>query len=216
MQLIRSCRGSGLPYNRTILYSRSRTRPKINCTRTYPPPPRFPSLQHLPTQNNNLDTARNDQHPEDSAWQIPTRRHRMARLAGDTQSTPSQRTCSATFTKEQVTPRADTLAGAERVRRSVIYVGGVDPGCTAQAIASWCADRSVDVLSCSVSESRYFGTAYAHLLVRKSQESAVIDEDFWPSKVTARLWHFKADPQQEATERSNSPGFDSMTNSTSS
>ena len=178
--------------------------------------PPFPISAAPPHSNNNLDTVRNDQHPEDSAWQIPTRRHRMARLAGDTQSTPSQRTCSTTFTKERVTPRADTIAGAERVRRSAIYVGGVDPGCTAQAIASWCTDRSVDVLSCSVSESRYFGTAYAHLLVPKSQESVVIDEEFWPSKVTARLWRFKADAQQEATEQSNSPGFDSMTNSTSS
>ena len=105
----------------------------------------------------------------------------------------------------------DSVDLADRSTRSL-----ADPGCTAQAIASWCADCSVDVLSCSVSESRYFGTAYAHLLVPKSQESVVIDEEFWPSKVTARLWRFKADAQQEATEKSNSPCFDSMTNSTSS
>ena len=108
-----------------------------------------------------------------------------------------RRTITSTYTmpvKAKEPPQSQgTLQGAERVRRSAIYLGNVDVGCTAESIAAWSTNKNVDVLSCSVSDSRFFGTAFAHVVVKASDQEAVLSEAFWPAKIHARLWRFKSD-----------------------
>ena len=122
---------------------------------------------------------------------------RNVRKQNATSSSKFYRTISSRFTRpEQVHPSADTLQGADRIRRTAIYLGNLDAGCKADSIASWCTSKDVEVLSCSRSESQYFGTAFAHVVVRKSNEETVLSDTFWPSKIYALLWRFNSDDKR--------------------
>ena len=87
----------------------------------------------------------------------------------------------------------DRLRGASRLRCKAVYVGRVDVGCSAGSIAKWCEDRSVTVIKCSVSAARYFGLAYAHLVISEEHWQKVQSLDFWPSGISVREWRFKSD-----------------------
>jgi len=76
-------------------------------------------------------------------------------------------------------------------KRKAFHLGSVTPGCTADTIVEHCRIRKVEVQSCRVSESRKFGTAFAHLVILQDDVDKVHEEDFWPSYVTIRDWEFK-------------------------
>ena len=59
----------------------------------------------------------------------------------------------------------------------------------------WCSDGDVDVLACSVSESRYLGTWYARVSVAEDEASKITNKSFWPEAIqhTVRPWRFADD-----------------------
>ena len=87
----------------------------------------------------------------------------------------------------------EQLRSAHRTKCKAVHVGRIHPGCSASSIAKWCENKQVTVLKCSVSETKYFGLAYAHVVVTEDDWEAVQNTDFWPDGVTAREWRFKAD-----------------------
>ena len=86
----------------------------------------------------------------------------------------------------------NVLAGTTRLRRKVFFEGNVGPGCRATSIVKWCSDGDVDVLACSVSESRYLGTWYARVSVAENEASKITNKSFWPEAIqhTVRPWRF--------------------------
>ena len=106
---------------------------------------------------------------------------------------PNARSVTSRFIKPTpVNESPNVLAGTTRVRRKVFFVGNVSPGCRATSIVKWCSDRDVDVLACSVSESRYLGTWYARVSVVGDEASKITNKSFWPEAIqhTIRPWRF--------------------------
>ena len=77
---------------------------------------------------------------------------------------PPRRSTTSTYQKPCPTrTEKSELCGAKHIKRSALYVGEIDPECCYEAIVTWCKNREVEIISCSISESKYFGTAYAHV-----------------------------------------------------
>lgn len=89
--------------------------------------------------------------------------------------------------------KSSILCGASRTKCKALYLGNVNTGCSADSIAQWCQKKKVDVIKCSVSETKYFGTAFAHLVICESDLGRVLSKDFWPDTITVREWRFKND-----------------------
>lgn len=85
------------------------------------------------------------------------------------------------------------LKGGTRTLCHALYLGHLDRGSSASSIVRWCAERDVPVVKCSVSESRFFGLAFAHVVIRKSDLELVSGEKFWPPDVRVRDWRFNSD-----------------------
>ena len=153
----------------------------------------------------------------DSDWQQhETRRERRARTQQERArqgplspgaSTPAEigedpkstepalkRTITSSYKKPRPpAPGKSQLCGVQPVKYAALYVGGINPGCHADGIVHWCRDQDVEVVSCNISESKYFGTAFAHVLIDAKDMDTVSKPDFWPSNVSARPWKFKSD-----------------------
>ena len=148
-----------------------------------------------PASTTTVMEAPSNSSTDGDGWSIVESRN--IRKQNATSSSKFNRTISSIYTRpEQVHPSADTLQGADRIRGTAIYLGNVDAGCKTDFIASWGASKDVEVLSCSLSESRYLGTAFARVVVRKSNEEAMLSDTFWPSKIYARLWRFNFDDKR--------------------
>ena len=93
------------------------------------------------------------------------------------------------------------LTGVEKVDKAIFYVGNVHMGCSADSIKDWCQERAVDVLNCTILESRTFGTAYARVTFPASATEKVLGDGFWPATIqhTVRKWRF-------ADSNTNKPG----------
>ena len=89
--------------------------------------------------------------------------------------------------------RSDQLQGGSRTKCCALYVGNVNSGCTSESIAKWCERRNIPVIKCSVSETKYFGLAFAHVILPIQHKATVLEPEFWPSNVRVREWRFKAD-----------------------
>ena len=85
------------------------------------------------------------------------------------------------------------LRGGSRVRCKALHVSNIDSGCHAEAIAKWCANKDVHIIKCSVAETRYFGLAYAHVVIPEEHFTTVQRDDFWPASVRVREWRFSSD-----------------------
>ena len=83
--------------------------------------------------------------------------------------------------------------------------GQSDMGCSADSIKDWCQERAVDVLNCTILESRTFGTAYARVTFPASATEKALGDGFWPATIqhTVRKWRF-------ADSNTNKPGKTSM------
>ena len=86
-----------------------------------------------------------------------------------------------------------TLRAASRTKCKALYVGNVHPGCSAESIEKWCSDRGVSVIKCSVSETKYFGLAFAHVVLPESDFERSMSADFWPETLRVREWRFASD-----------------------
>ena len=86
-----------------------------------------------------------------------------------------------------------TLRAASRTKCKALYVGNVHPGCSAESIEKWCSDRGVFVIKCSVSETKYFGLAFAHMVLPESDLERSMSADFWPETLCVREWRFASD-----------------------
>ena len=103
-----------------------------------------------------------------------------------------RRRVTSRYVKPVAPANPNILTGVEKVTKSVFYVGNVNMECSANAITDWCKDREVEVLNCSISESRTFGTAYAQLTVPATDEGKILSTGFWPATIshTVRKWRF--------------------------
>lgn len=103
-----------------------------------------------------------------------------------------RRRVTSRYVKPVAPANPNILTGVEKVAKSVFYVGNVHMECSANAITDWCKDREVEVLNCSISESRTFGTAYARLTVLATDEGKILSAGFWPATIshTVRKWRF--------------------------
>ena len=59
------------------------------------------------------------------------------------------------------------------------------------------------MIKCSVSETKYFGVAFAHVIIPAEHKEAALGPDFCPPEVTAGEWRFK---QDKATGSDGIPG----------
>ena len=141
----------------------------------------------LPSKPQTQDTSTSD-----NGWQNPHRR-RPAQADTNTTGSPLKRTITSQFTKEPARTKRTDLQGVERVKRTAFYLGNVDLGCDAASIELWCKKKDVEVFHCSISESRYFGTAYAHLVVGENCVDKIQGPGFWPDKISIRKWRFHTD-----------------------
>ena len=88
---------------------------------------------------------------------------------------------------------SDRLSAGTRVKCCAIYVGSIDRGCSSASLVKWCERKKVPVIKCSVSESQYFGLAYAHVVVPNEHRDEVLSAEFWPNNVRVREWRFRTD-----------------------
>ena len=84
------------------------------------------------------------------------------------------------------------LTGVEKVEKAIFYVGNVHMGCSADSIKDWCKERAVDVLNCTILESRTFRTAYARVTFPASATEKVLGDGYWPATIqrAVRKWWF--------------------------
>jgi len=101
----------------------------------------------------------------------------------------STRSVTSTYVRPREKPKPQTeLHGVKGTPRQAFYLGNIHPGCAAETIDHYCREQDVTVLSCRVSTSKVYGTAFAHLVVYKEQGSTILKKKFWPDEIYARLW----------------------------
>lgn len=100
---------------------------------------------------------------------------------------------------EKSSPKPVPLKGANRIRRRVFYLGGIDAQCSSDDIIQYCRDRNVRVASCRLLPSKRFGTTSARLSVAEedARASEILGKNFWPNLVSIRPWDF---PEQSGTQ----------------
>ena len=91
---------------------------------------------------------------------------------------------------EKSSPKPVPLKGANRIRRRVFYLGGIDAQCSSDDIIQYCRDRNVRVASCRLLPSKRFGTTSARLSVAEedARASEILGKNFWPNLVSIRPW----------------------------
>lgn len=81
------------------------------------------------------------------------------------------------------------LLGAVRVKRSVYFLGGINPECTKEDVQDFCSASSCPVLECKVMPSRRFGTVSARLVIAESNAEK-LEALSWPENCFLRRWKF--------------------------
>ena len=100
--------------------------------------------------------------PTQNTWkEVNHRRKGRQDKITDSVSKALQATITSRYVKESPnTEPADpcVLTGVVPIDKLVLYVGSINSGCNAHSIRDWCEARDVEVLNCSVMESKYLGT----------------------------------------------------------
>ncbi len=91
---------------------------------------------------------------------------------------------------DQSKPALGKLLGAQRVKKQVFYLGGVNPDCSAEDITTFCAQHC-SILQCQMMTSRRTGTQAARIIV-SSNDVDVLESIKWPTHVYLRRWNFKS------------------------
>lgn len=106
--------------------------------------------------------------PAQENWEKPARHHFRQPGAGSGSAPDpkpkvngaapnTDRRTTSEYIKPATAPSKSTyLQGEERIRRRAFYLGNVDTGYAADSIVQWCTEGGVEVLTCKVSEIRYF------------------------------------------------------------
>ena len=102
------------------------------------------------------------------------------------------RTRVVSYFHRRPTP-TDKLSSGKRVRCFALYAGNLNSGVSSDTIVHHCERKSVPVIKCSVSETKYFGLSFAHVVVPEKHRTTILREDFWPSEVRVRELRFKSD-----------------------
>ena len=95
------------------------------------------------------------------------------------------------------------LCGAQKITRSVFYVGGMNPQCTAEDLRSFCSEF-LEVIDCRVMPSSRYGTVAARLVVR-SEDAHKAESINWPDHVFARPWKFSPTNNRTPSDRQHDP-----------
>ena len=112
---------------------------------------------------------------------------------GTTPVRPTTITVTSYYQRPRPKPIMEHLVASSRTKCCALYVGNIDSGCSSESIAKWCEGRDVQVLKCSVSERKYFGVAFVHVVLPADCRGAALSSDFWPPTVRVREWRFQAD-----------------------
>eukprot|EP00117_Sycon_ciliatum_P008458 scpid103568/ scgid11146/ len=147
------------------------------------------------------ETGTGSTHPHHTEWQEYSRRSRRPSPRPENGADNISEALRSTVTSRYVKKSADTepaddpcvLIGVMPIKKLVIYLGSIKVGCNAESIRDWCATRYVEVLNCSIMESKYLGTAYARVNVHEEHQERVLDRTFWPEAIrhTVRKWRFR-------------------------
>ena len=95
------------------------------------------------------------------------------------------------------------LCGAQRITKSVYYVGGMNPQCTAEDLRSFCSEF-LEVIDCRVMPSSRYGTVAARLVVR-GEDAHKTESINWPEHVFARPWKFSPTNNRTPSDRQPDP-----------
>ena len=139
--------------------------------------------------------------PTQNTWkEVNHRRKGRQDKFTDSVSKALRATITSRYVKESPnTEPADpcVLTGVVPINKLVLYVGSINSGCNAHSIRDWCEARDVEVLNCSVMESKYLGTSYARVTVAAEHEERVLDRAFWPEAIShsVRKWRFADSPK---------------------
>lgn len=109
-----------------------------------------------------------------------------------TTSMANTQTRATSYYHKPPPPKQSTLRSAVRLRCRALYVGNIHTGCEAQTIENWCKAKKIEIIKCSVSETRR-GAAFAHVVVPEKDLETVLSDGFWPDNVHPREWQFKTD-----------------------
>ena len=80
------------------------------------------------------------------------------------------------------------LMGATRIKKTVFYLGGVSPECSAEDIHSFC-DSHCSLIDCRMLPSRRFGTQAARIVVQEDY-ATILEAMEWPQHLHLRKWNF--------------------------
>ena len=80
------------------------------------------------------------------------------------------------------------LMGATRIKKTVFYLGGVSPECSAEDIHSFC-DSHCSLIDCRMLPSRRFGTQAARIVVQEDY-ATILEAIEWPQHLHLRRWNF--------------------------
>ena len=119
--------------------------------------------------------------------------HQGPNKAHDTRNETTVPSTRVTSYYENRPKPSEQLSGGSRTKCCALYLGNVKSGCSSDSIAKWCTRREIQVIKCSVSETKYFGVAFAHVVIPAEHKEPALGPDFWPPEVTAREWRFKQD-----------------------
>ena len=98
------------------------------------------------------------------------------------------------------------LCGAQRITKSVYYVGGMNPQCTAEDLRSFCSEF-LEVIDCRVMPSSRYGTVTARLVVR-GEDAHKTESINWPDHVFARPWKFSPTNNRTPSDRQPDPNVE--------
>ena len=157
---------------------------------------------HMHTQGKNLDSTSTTS----NAYDIT--RHRSDVDNSETWSKVTARrpkrsdqrdVHSAAATKEQPKKPLGKLLGAERVKKQVYFVGGINPDCTSEDIENFCRPHC-PLLQCRIVPSRRYGTQAARLTVAESN-GQLLETLSWPTHCYIRRWNFQTSQSHSASDR---------------
>ena len=170
-------------------------------TTVQPKPRRQPHVKPQSVQNNceTLPTVNIDDQPINSSASS-----KSANQTGPVKKPSNSRQQLTQAKKSSTFPTSNGLRGARTIRKTVFFLGGISPECSADDITTYCSERGIMVSACRLLESRLFGTKSARLSVSQADalKENILGESFWPENITIRPWHFPntADPSPNASQ----------------
>ena len=96
------------------------------------------------------------------------------------------------------------LLGAQRVKKQVFYLGGINTNCSAEDIVSFCEDHC-QLIECQTMPSKRSGTQAARLVVKDS-DGPILERLEWPKHMYIRRWNFDKSRESLQERNTEAPG----------